>query len=82
LAARQEIVGRALYIGNLGVPEERSVEDRAAPVDHPDQQALRVLGKTLEPQDECIVIVCQDWRIGRPDERQHFDEMVVVVVDG
>jgi hypothetical protein len=68
LAACQEVVSRALHIGNLGVPEERSVEDRAAPVDHPDQQALRVLGKTLEPQDEGIVLIRQDWRVGRPDE--------------
>ena len=45
LATSQEVVGRALHIGNLGVPEERSVENRAAPVDHPNQQALRVLGQ-------------------------------------
>ncbi len=68
LAARQQVVSRALHIRNLGVPEQRPVEDRAAPVDHPDQQALRVLGKTLEPQHECIVLVRQDWCVGRPDE--------------
>jgi len=45
LATSQEVIGGALHIGNLGVPEDRSVEDRAAPVDHPDQKALRVLGK-------------------------------------
>ena len=82
LATSQEVVGRALHIENLGVAEERSVEDRAAPVDHPDQQALRVLGKALKPQDEGVVLVRQDRAVGRPDERQHFDEMIVVVVDG
>ena len=81
LAACQEVVGRAFHIGNLGVSKERPVEDRAAPVDHPDQQALRVLGKALKPQDEGVVLVRQDRAVGRPDERQHFDEMVVVVVD-
>jgi hypothetical protein len=49
LAACQEVVGRALHVGNLGIPEERPVEDRATPVDHSDQQALRVLGKGLKP---------------------------------
>ena len=82
LAASQEIVSRALHIGNFGVPEERSVKDRAAPVDHPDQQALRVLGKALKPRDESFVLVRQDRTVGRSDERQHFDEMVVVVEDG
>jgi hypothetical protein len=82
LAACQEVVGRALDVENLDVSKERPIEDRAAPVDHPDQQALRVLGKTLEPQDEGIVLVRQDWAVGRPDERQHFDEMVVVVEEG
>src|ERR1700722_5259138 len=69
LAASYEVVGRALYIENLGVAEERSVEDRAAPVDHPDQQALRVLGKTLKPQDEGVVLIGQNRAVGRPDER-------------
>ena len=81
LAACQEVVGRAFHVGNLGVPEERPVEDRAAPIDHPDQQALRVLGKALKPQDEGVVLVRQDRAVGGPDERQHFDEMVVIVID-
>jgi hypothetical protein len=35
----------------------------------------------VEPQDEGFVFVCQDRAVGAPDERQHFDEMVVVVID-
>jgi NAD+ synthase (glutamine-hydrolysing) len=71
----------ALHVGNLGIPEERPVEDRATPVDHSDQQALRVLGKGLKPQDEGVVLVRQDWAVGGPDERQHFEEMIVIVID-
>jgi hypothetical protein len=81
LAACQEVVGRALHIRNLCVSKERPVEDRAASVDHSDQQALRVFGKALKPGDKGVVLVRQDRAVGGPDERQHFDEMIVVVVN-
>jgi len=81
LAARQQVVGRAFEIRNLGILEQRPIEDRASPIDHPYQQALRILGKMLEPRDESIVLVRQDRAIGGSDEREHFDEMVVVIVD-
>lgn len=34
----------------------------------------------LEPRDEGVVLICQDRTVRRPDERQHF-EMVVVAED-
>ena len=68
-------------VENLDVSKERPIEDRAAPVDHPDQQALRILGKALKPQDEGVVLVRQYRAVGIPDERQHFEEMIVIVVE-
>ncbi len=81
LAARQQVVGRAVQIRNLGVPEQRPIEDRAPPIDHPYQQALRILGKALKPQDEGVVLIRQDRAVGRSDEREHLDEVVVVIID-
>ena len=81
MAARQQVVDRAFQIRNLSVPEERPIEDRAPPIDHPDQQALRILGKMLETRDEGVVLIRQDRAVGSSDEREHLDEMVVVIID-
>jgi hypothetical protein len=48
---------------------------------HPYQQALRILGKTLETRNEGIVLIRQDRAVGSSDEREHLDEMVVVIID-
>ena len=69
LATSQEVIDRTLHIGNLGVPEERSIKDRAAPVDHPNQQALRVFREALKPQDEGVMLFRQDRTVSSPDER-------------
>jgi hypothetical protein len=81
LAARQQLVDRAFQVRNLDVPEQRPIEDCASPIDHPYQQALRVLGKVLETGDEGLVLMRQDRAVGSSDERQHFDEMVVIIID-
>jgi hypothetical protein len=81
LAARQQIVDRLFQIRDLGVPEQRPIEDRAPPIDHPYQQALRILGKMLEARHEDVVLIRQDRAVGSSNEREHLDEMVVVIID-
>jgi hypothetical protein len=43
---------------------------------------LRILGKMLETRDEGVVLIRQDRAVGSSDEREHLDEMVVVIIDG
>jgi hypothetical protein len=35
----------------------------------------------LEAPDEGVVLIRQDRAVGSSDEREHLDEMVVVIID-
>ncbi|WLB24297.1 hypothetical protein [Bradyrhizobium japonicum] len=43
LPAVDQVTRRSFEVGYLRIFEERAVEDRTSPIDHPDQQTLRVL---------------------------------------
>ncbi len=81
LAAVDQVTRRSFEVGDLGVFEERAIEDRSSPVDHPDQQTLRVLREAAKARGERTVLVGEDLAIGSLDEIEHLDEVVEIVVD-
>ncbi|MDU6727798.1 MAG: hypothetical protein E6471_13975 [Bradyrhizobium sp.] len=81
LATVDQVLSRGLEIGDLLVLEQRAIEDRPAPVDHPDQETLRVLGEAARALRERMIFIGEDLAIRRLDELEHFDEMVEVIID-
>ncbi|MGY4445510.1 hypothetical protein ACVWZR_000167 [Bradyrhizobium sp. i1.3.1] len=81
MAARDQIASRGFEVGYLGVLEERAIEDRSSPVDHPDEQTLRVLREAAKARGERTMLVGEDLAIRPFDEVEHFDEVVEIIVD-
>lgn len=81
MATLDQVTSRDFEVGYLGVLEERAIEDRPSPVDHPDEQTLRILREVAKARGERSVFVGEDLAIRPLDEVEHFHEMVEIVVD-
>jgi hypothetical protein len=68
-------------IGNLGIAKRTWPKNPSLPVDHADQQALRIFGKTLKSREERMLRLRQDRAVGIGDEGDEFCKMVMVIID-
>nr|WP_249169902.1 hypothetical protein [Bradyrhizobium liaoningense] len=81
MATLNQVASRGIEVGYLWVLEERAIEDRPSPVDHPDEEALRILRKAAKARGERAMLVGEDLAICLLHEMEHFDEVVEIIVD-
>ena len=82
MARRHQFRGRAFDVRNFRIGEKRPVEDGAAAVDHPDQQASGISRQPVEAGDEGVMLGGENGAVGLLYEFQHLDEVVEVIIDG
>jgi hypothetical protein len=73
---------RAFNVGDLGIIEKRSVENRATPIDHPDQQTAGVFREALETSDKGAVFFLKDRPVRPLYEAEHLREVIEIVEGG
>jgi hypothetical protein len=49
---------------------------------HPDQETLGILGESVEPPDEFVMLGRQDPAVSPAHENEHFFEVVEIIEDG